>query len=115
MHPAARRRRQPAAARAAPIRSSVMSRRFLLLASLVMVMLASSSCSGASQRTDDQVGHQNYVDGGTYTMSIDDDLAPFDPYRHFSPVTYFAYDSLVNLRPKGTFVSGLAQAWKVGS
>jgi peptide/nickel transport system substrate-binding protein len=46
-------------------------------------------------------------------MAISDDIATFDPYHSpgFYPTTALAYDSLVNLRPDGRFVSGLAESW----
>ncbi len=61
-----------------------------------------------------QNGGVKYARGGTFTMAFNDDRGNFDPY-HTNIVNYakFAYDSLVNLRPDGTFATGLAQKWTV--
>ncbi|GGN22729.1 ABC transporter substrate-binding protein [Streptomyces fuscichromogenes] len=47
-------------------------------------------------------------------MSIQADLGTYDPYSNplVTPWSKLAYDSLINVTPKGKFVSGLAKTWK---
>ncbi len=77
-----------------------------------VAFLVLSACSGASQQAGSP-GGEGYVDGGTFTIAVPDDLGAFDPYQNQTVwrQTSLAYDSLVNLRSDGGFVSGLAEKW----
>jgi peptide/nickel transport system substrate-binding protein len=54
-----------------------------------------------------------YATDGTFTYAIRDDLGAFDPYHSQLIFGYekLAYDSLVNVKSDGKFVSGLAEKW----
>ncbi len=82
-----------------------------LLAGAVLV----AGCSGSPSRDDDSSA--GYATGGTFTMALTTDLGPFDPYRSASINGFdsLAYDSLVNLRPDGSFTSGLAEKWSANA
>src|SRR4051812_5832700 len=85
-----------------------MRRHFALLGSLVAACLLGSACAGPA----DQSAPVRYSTNATFTMAISDDLSSFDPYRtNLVGYAKLAYDSLVNLRPDGTFGSGLARSW----
>ncbi len=94
-----------------------MRRRFsrqATLATALVVSLIAGACS-AGGGTDQAAGQTGrHVAGGTFTWAIDD-RGVFDPYRNSNIEIYakLAYDSLVNQRPDGTFVSGLADKWTV--
>ncbi len=79
---------------------------------LTAVVLALSACS-ASNGSSSHSGPNHYVSGGTFTMAVSVDPGAFDPYKNRLTLgaSVLAYDSLVNLRQDGTFVSGLAQKW----
>jgi peptide/nickel transport system substrate-binding protein len=90
-----------------------LSRRHLTaVASLAAVCVLATSCTGSAAH-----GNRNYASNATFTMSVGDDPGTFDPYHSELILDYYhlAYDSLVNLRPDGRFVSGLAQTWTAGT
>jgi peptide/nickel transport system substrate-binding protein len=78
---------------------------------LVVLGLALSACGGPSTSSG---GAARNATHGTFTMAVPLDPGAFDPYRgKINNIGYIplAYDSLVNLRPDGTVVSGLADKW----
>lgn len=77
-------------------------------AALALSTTALAACGGQADG-----GGAEYVEGGTFTMALPADIGAFDPYRNPRLVSYaaIAYDSLVNLAPDGTMVSGLAESW----
>jgi peptide/nickel transport system substrate-binding protein len=53
------------------------------------------------------------VDHGTVRIAASSETPSFDPYSTFGAAqARYAYDSLVNLAPDGTLVSGLASSWR---
>ncbi len=81
-----------------------------VVAALLAGSLVVAGCSGAAVERSN--GSQEFVTGGTFTMTYWSDPGTFDPYRNQLILNYYvAYDSLVNLRPDGKFVSGLAEKW----
>ncbi len=77
------------------------SRLVLLFIAMSLVMV---SCSGGTK--------DRSATGGTLTWGIED-RGVFDPYHNQNVLIYsaLAYDSLINLRPDGTFSSGIAEKW----
>lgn len=90
-----------------------MRRSARLLVSLVVMSSVATGCSGSSTRAGEEAGRARYATDGTFTWAVSDDLGAFDVYNNplIDVQAYLAYDSLVNLRPDGEFVSGLAQRW----
>ncbi len=88
----------------------------LMLAATLITIIA-AGCGGASNQAGKGGGPVGYAENGTWTMAIPLDPGHFDIYHNNLIIgrSYLAYDSLVNLRPDGKFVSGLAQEWKVGA
>jgi peptide/nickel transport system substrate-binding protein len=86
-----------------------MRRSSLFVAIVAASCLVASACSGSGSGT----GTTGSSGGGTFTMSQLDDTDGMDPYRDGTGLYLvgLAYDSLLNLRPDGTFVSGLADKW----
>jgi peptide/nickel transport system substrate-binding protein len=89
-----------------------MRRTPMLVVPLVLAGLV--ACSGSPNGSSSDAG---YAAGGTFTMAFAIDLGGgFDPYRStqgvLTALNGLAYDSLVNQRPDGTFVSGLAEKWE---
>ena len=85
------------------------------LISALAICLVASGCAGSSS-TAGRSARTAYATDGTFTMAVTTDLANFDPYR--GSVFYLAglaYDSMLNLRPDGKFVSGLADKWSADS
>jgi peptide/nickel transport system substrate-binding protein len=82
---------------------------------LVVVCAAMAGCGGASNQAAGRNGAGRYAADATFTMAIAQDFGSFDPYRNPQIKGYYklAYDSLVNQRPDGRFVSGLAEKWSV--
>lgn len=80
---------------------------------LVLATCALAAC-GAQEDGDDGDSQEQFVDNGTFTMGLPADIGAFDPYRNPRLVSYaaIAYDSLVNLAPDGSIVSGLAEKWQ---
>ena len=78
-----------------------------LAAVLVSACLVAAGCGSKSH----QPTHS--ADNGTFTFAIPGDPGAFDPYHNSKVMTYssLAYDSLVNRRPDGRFVSGIAERW----
>jgi peptide/nickel transport system substrate-binding protein len=85
----------------------------MLTAVVASVCLALASCGGPAS----QSGPVRYATGGTFTMGLNFDPGAFDPYHSqlIFGQSELAYDSLVNLRADGTFVSGLADRWRAGT
>ncbi len=78
---------------------------------LTAALLLAAGCSGSPHRSGDG-GTPRYAVNGTFTMLTSFDPGVFDPYRNQLVLNYYlAYDSLVNLQPNGSFVSGLAEKW----
>jgi peptide/nickel transport system substrate-binding protein len=75
---------------------------------------SSSGASGAGSSTGAS-GGQQYASGKTLTMVLPADPGSLDPQLTALSVTeqvdYFLYDSLVNIQPDGSVVSGLATTW----
>jgi peptide/nickel transport system substrate-binding protein len=90
-----------------------MPQRFVLPVSLAAtISLVATGCGAAENGTSDQDGAERYAVNGTFTMVMNEDRGAFDPYRsRIAGLDKLAYDSLVNMRPDGTFVSGIAQKW----
>jgi peptide/nickel transport system substrate-binding protein len=87
-----------------------MRRSSVLAAASVAMCLVAPACSGSSAGHDERKTH--FAHDATFTMAIWDDFGPIDPYRSGSlGIDKLAYDSLLNLRPSGEFVSGLAEKW----
>ncbi|MCW2529770.1 MAG: extracellular solute-binding protein family 5 [Pseudonocardiales bacterium] len=91
-----------------------MRRMTALLACLTSICLTATACSGSSKPSSTSSGSARYATDGTFTMAALGDLGSFDPYKSNTIYGYssLAYDTLVNLQPDGTIVSGLAQTWK---
>ncbi len=87
-----------------------MRRTSAIAALLIPSCLVASACSGSGTA---QNGPRRYAANGTFTMSQLDDSDGLDPYRTGTGLYLVgpAYDSLINIRPDGTFVSGLAEKW----
>ncbi|MGW2659190.1 hypothetical protein ACWC1D_36930, partial [Streptomyces sp. NPDC001478] len=70
---------------------------------------ALSGCgSGATSSTTTPL-----VDRGTVRIAESSETPSFDPYSAFgASQARYAYDSLVNLAPDGTLVTGLATSWR---
>jgi hypothetical protein len=79
------------------------------LATGVAASAALSAC-GRSGQVNGQRDRVRYATNGTFTMSevVEQEM---NPYATATP-TMLAYDSRVNQRGDGRFVSGLAQAWR---
>lgn len=89
-----------------------MRRPSALMAMVFSSCLIASACGGSGAARN-QGGPARYADNGTFTMALSDDADGLDPYRTGTGLYLvgMAYDSLVNIRPDGTFVSGLAGKW----
>jgi peptide/nickel transport system substrate-binding protein len=69
-----------------------------------------AACGGSPKTSPG--GGGRYATNGTFTLLLSEDLGGFDPYRgSIFSTSSLAYDSLVNLRSDGAFVSGLAGKW----
>ncbi len=89
-----------------------MNRSSALVGAGLAVLLFGTACSGSSGRSVGVAGNGRFAVGGTFTMALTDDPGGFDPYRNvIFNAARLAYDSLVNQRPDGVFVSGLAEKW----
>ncbi len=87
-----------------------MSRSSFLVAAAVAPCVLAAGCGGSTAKS----GSSGYATNGTFTMVMNEDRGAFDPYHsRIAGLDKFAYDSLVNMRPNGTFVSGIAQRWSV--
>ena len=75
-----------------------------LIAALFVSGVVASGCSGSPP---------NQSAEGTFTLQMNKDLGSFDPYQNVNMLSWanLAYDSLVNRKADGTFVSGLAEKW----
>ncbi|TDC53277.1 ABC transporter substrate-binding protein [Jiangella ureilytica] len=87
-----------------------------LLMLLAAALAGSAGCGASSGPTGDTRGAgetPDYATDGTFTYAVNADPGGFDPYHSqlIFGLAYLAYDSLVNLRPDGEFVSGLAEEW----
>ncbi len=82
-----------------------------LFAGALVTCLASTSCGGTTK--PQRSANAGFAKDGTFTMVLPSDPGTFDPYRSqlIFGRTALAYDALVNLRPDGRFVSGLAEKW----
>jgi len=89
-----------------------MRRPSTLVALLFSSCLITSACSGSGAGRHPS-GPTRYADNGTFTMSQLDDTDGLDPYRTGTGLYLvgLAYDSLLNIRQDGTFVSGVAEKW----
>lgn len=88
-----------------------MRRSSLLIAVVAAGCVVASACSGSGSGSGS--GTKGNAGGGVFTMSQLDDTDGLDPYRDGTGLYLvgLAYDSLLNIRPDGTFVSGLAENW----
>ncbi len=85
--------------------------RTALAVCLPMALVAVNGCGGSNRGTGKD-GPARYATKATFTIASADDPGSFDPYRtQFIQNYYLAYDSLVNQRTDGSFVSGLAEKW----
>jgi peptide/nickel transport system substrate-binding protein len=75
------------------------------------VVIAGCSSSG-SQPTAKSTSNRPVAVDGTFVISSGD-FSSFNPYKDFNAAFYapIAYDSLVNVQPDGSVVSGLAKSW----
>jgi peptide/nickel transport system substrate-binding protein len=80
-------------------------------------VLVAAGCGGPSGTAADQAGAVRYAANGTFTLAVDSDRGVFDPYHSQLILGYYplAYDSMLNQKPDGTFVSGLAEKWDIGT
>ncbi|MFF2617230.1 ABC transporter substrate-binding protein [Kitasatospora sp. NPDC058046] len=80
-----------------------------LAAALTAAALALSGCgSAATSSTSTPL-----VDRGTVRIAAAGETPSFDPYSTFgASQARYAYDSLVNVAPDGTLVTGLAASWQ---
>lgn len=80
----------------------------LLSAAAVAVLLPLAGCSAPN-------GSANYVDGGTFTVAIAEDIGGqmnvYGSFAGFNGLSPYAYDTLVNVTADGDIVSGLAEEW----
>lgn len=71
--------------------------------------VALSGCGGAAESST----ATPLVDRGTVRIAAASEIPSFDPYSAFgASQARYAYDSLVNLAPDGTLVTGLASSWQ---
>ncbi len=90
-----------------------MRRSSVLIATGAALTLVVSACSGGNGGSG-VAGSDRYATDGTFTMAVWEDLGVYDPYRNNAVVgglAWLAYDSLLNRKPDGAFVSGLAEKW----
>jgi peptide/nickel transport system substrate-binding protein len=82
------------------------------LAPAMTICLLTAGC-GTGPATSGPNAQGKYVKDGTFTLAISDDLGTFDPYQSNILKQYMkiAYDSMINMRPDGKLVSGLAEKW----
>lgn len=85
----------------------------------------SSTVDGSASGTDGSAGSgsasapapEGAGSGGTVTVGLGNDPGNLDPSMTVLSVTrsisHFAYDTLINQAPDGSFVSGVAAGWKV--
>lgn len=96
-----------------------MNERQIAVMSVTLVCAVVAGCGGSSNPANgpDGSGQVRYATNGTFTMAVTTDIGAFDPYRSYTtwPVEKLVYDSLVNLRADGTFVSGLAEEWSANA
>ncbi|MER5279140.1 ABC transporter substrate-binding protein [Streptomyces sp. NPDC002809] len=79
-----------------------------LAAALTASAVALGGCGGATSSTSTHL-----VDRGTVRIAESSETPSFDPYSAFGAAqAHYAYDSLVNLAPDGTLVTGLASSWQ---
>lgn len=85
-----------------------MHRNSALVAAAMAPCVLAAGCGGSAARN----GPARYATNGTFTMALNEDRGAFDPYHsRIAGLDKFAYDSLVNMRPDGRFVSGIARRW----
>ncbi|MBP0452279.1 ABC transporter substrate-binding protein [Kitasatospora sp. RG8] len=89
-----------------------MSRRTLpvpLAAAVTATAVAAAGCGGTARSSTSTP----LVDHGTVRIAGSSETPSFDPYSTFGAAqARYAYDSLVNVAPDGTVVSGLASSWQ---
>jgi len=81
----------------------------IAIGSLLLSACATSPDGGSGGETAE------YLEGGTFTMALGSELGGFDPYanRGLLGLSSLAYDSLINVMPDGSIVTGLAKEWIV--
>ncbi|MFF7637477.1 hypothetical protein ACFZB9_30685 [Kitasatospora sp. NPDC008050] len=80
----------------------------VLAAAVTTSAVALSGCGGAASSTTTPL-----VEHGTVRIAESSEIPSFDPYSAFgASQARYAYDSLVNLAPDGTLVTGLASSWQ---
>ncbi|MBO1414140.1 ABC transporter substrate-binding protein [Streptomyces sp. FH025] len=80
-----------------------------LAAAMTAAAVALSGCGGAARSSTTTP----LVDRGTVRIAAASETPSFDPYSTFgASQARYAYDSLVNLAPDGTLVTGLASSWQ---
>jgi peptide/nickel transport system substrate-binding protein len=85
---------------------------FSPLAVIAATCCVASACNGSAGRPGAAGGSASYATNGTFTMAVSSDRGTFDPYKGLVGYASLAYDSLVNQRRDGAFVSGLAEKWQ---
>lgn len=82
---------------------------------LAALCILGAGCGGRTNGSDGRHGAADYATNGTFVMASAVDLGTFNPYqnRALQALFKFAYDSLVNLRPDGSYATGLAEKWTV--
>lgn len=92
----------------------MMHRKPATLIVLIAGCVAAAGCGASSDQPADAGEEPRFAENGTFTMAMTSELNSFDIY---GPAIFqfanLAYDSLVNLQPDGTYVSGLAEDWTV--
>lgn len=88
----------------------------LAAATAVVAITALAACSGGGDG-DTASPQGDYVDGGTFTLSVASDPGALDPQASavssLFQLTQFAYDSLVSVDGDGEIQSQLAKDWAV--
>ncbi|PZF84712.1 ABC transporter substrate-binding protein [Jiangella anatolica] len=87
------------------------------LALLTTVLVAACGASSGPSGSSASPGEASYATDGTLTIAFNYAPGSWDPYpatgAGITALNYLIYDSLVNQRSNGEFVTGLAEQWSV--
>ena len=90
------------------------SRLVPVAAGAVILAMTLASCSGSSDPQGD-VAEGEFVSGGTFVKSLNDDPGDINPMKTVSPDTWevvtLAYESLIYITPEGEAEPWLADSW----
>ena len=97
-------------------RRRILPTKLLCVTAAVLMIAAGAAGCGSSSGTSSgsaSPATAHYVHNGTFVMATTTALGSFDPYKNAVSwqFSYLTYDSLVNLKPSGAVVSGLASKW----